>query len=130
MHATQDVEQLGKYLVPAGKKDGGVCDIFKQEFDRMDKGSGTIDIRDVPRVIEGALGRDVRPWIKDRMLKAFEKNIVGRVSWLDLQDGLRKVQEFAKAEASQKERVVPEWVVPNHKVTKASLTLWKGSHRP
>lgn len=47
---------------------------FKREFQRLDRGNGVVHIRDMPQLIQGALGRDVRPWIKDRILKMFEAN--------------------------------------------------------
>ncbi len=47
---------------------------FKREFQRLDRGNGVVHIRDMPQLIQGALGRDARPWIKDRILKMFEPN--------------------------------------------------------
>lgn len=47
---------------------------FKREFQRLDAGNGVVHIRDMPRLIQGVLGRDVRPWIQDRVLKMFEAN--------------------------------------------------------
>lgn len=47
---------------------------FKREFQRLDAGNGVVHMRDMPRLIQGALGRDVRPWIQDRILKMFEVN--------------------------------------------------------
>lgn len=40
----------------------------------------------------------------------------GKVTWLDLQDGLRKVAESARSDVSYKEREMPEWLVANRKV--------------
>lgn len=40
----------------------------------------------------------------------------GKVTWLDLQDGLRKVVESARSDVSYKEREMPEWLVANRKV--------------
>ena len=110
----QEVEQLGKDLV--GEE--GEAHAFKREFDRLDKGNGVVEMRDMPRVIEGALGREVRPWIKDRILKMFENNKDGKVSWLELQDGLRMVSESFKADVSLKGRTVPAWLASERKVAK------------
>lgn len=95
---------------------GGDENVFKREFDRLDAGNGVVLIRDMPRLIEGALGRDTRPWIKDRILKMFETNRDGKISWLDLQDGLRKAVGATRSDVSYRERQVPEWLVFNRKV--------------
>lgn len=52
---------------------------FKQEFDKIEGGTGKVDIRDMPRLIEGALGDVSRPWIKDRILKMLEPSRDGKV---------------------------------------------------
>lgn len=75
-----------------------------------------VEMRDMPRLIEGVLGRDGRPWIKDRILKMFEANRDGKVSWLDLQDGLRKVMKSTRTDVSFRERELPEWLVSNRQV--------------
>lgn len=93
---------------------------FKREFNKLDTGNGVVEMRDMPRLIEGALGRDVRPWIKDRILKMFEANRDGRVSWLNLQDGVRKVMDSTRTDVSYKEREMPEWLVSNRKVNDSS----------
>ncbi|CAM9946087.1 unnamed protein product [Ectocarpus sp. 12 AP-2014] len=101
---------------------GGERDVenaFKREFDRLDAGNGVVHIRDMPKLIQGVLGRDVRPWILDRILKMFEAKRDGKVTWLDFQDGLRKVAESARSDASYKEREMPEWLVANRKVMPA-----------
>ena len=90
--------------------------VFKREFDRLDAGNGVVLIRDMPRLIEGALGCDTRPWIKDRILKMFEANRDGKISWIDLQDGLRKAVCATRSDVSYREREVPEWLVFNRKV--------------
>lgn len=89
---------------------------FKREFDQLDKGNGVVEMRDMPRLIEGVLGRNVRPWIKDRILKMFEANRDGKVSWLDLQDGLRKVMQSTRKDVSFRKRNLPEWLVSNRQV--------------
>ena len=53
---------------------GGGESAVKREFERLDAGNGVVHMRDMPRLIQGALGRDVRPWIQDRILKMFEAN--------------------------------------------------------
>lgn len=103
----QEVDQL---------EGGGDQNVFRREFDRLDAGNGVVLIRDMPRLIEGALGRDTRPWIKDRILKMFEANRDGKISWLDLQDGLRKAVGATRSDVSYRERQVPEWLVFNRKV--------------
>lgn len=87
----------------------GEAHAFKREFDKLDKGNGVVDIRDVPRVIEGALGRDVWPWIKDRILKMFDGKRDGKVSWPELQEGLRIASKSLKVDVLLKGRTVPEW---------------------
>lgn len=89
---------------------------FKREFDQLDKGNGVVEMRDMPRLIEGVLGRNVRPWIKDRILKMFEANKDGKVSWLDLEDGLRKVVISTRTDVSFRKRNLPEWLVSNRQV--------------
>lgn len=96
-------------------EDGEKCS-FKREFDRLDAGNGIVAIRDMPRLIEGALGRDVRPWIKDRILKMFEQNRDGKISWPNLKDGLVRVMESTRTDVSYKDRKMPEWLVSNRKV--------------
>lgn len=102
-------------------RDGDQNNAFRQEFDRLDRGKGVVEMRDLPKLIEAVLGRDVRPWIKDRILKMFEANRDGKFSWLDLEDGLRKVMESMRADVSYKEREMPEWLVSNRKVRRAGV---------
>ncbi|CAM9198923.1 unnamed protein product, partial [Hapterophycus canaliculatus] len=95
---------------------GGEENAFRREFDRLDAGNGVVHVRDMPGLIQGALGRDVRPWIKDRILKMFEANRDGKVTWLEFQDGLQKVVESTRLDVSYREREMPEWLVANRKV--------------
>lgn len=96
---------------------GGEQNLFKREFDRLDAGNGVVLIRDMPRLIDGALGRETRPWIKDRILKMFEANRDGKISWLDLQDGLRKAVGATRSDVLYREQQIPEWLVFNRKVS-------------
>lgn len=62
---------------------------FKQEFDRMEGGTGVVEIRKMPRLIQAVLGRDARTWITDRILKMLESNRDGKVhniDWTNLVD--------------------------------------------
>lgn len=101
----QEVEQLGEGLLGAERE----AHAFKREFDKLDKGNGVVEIRDVPRIIEGVLGREVWPWIKDRILKMFDSNRNSKVSWPALQEGLRMAGKSFKVDVSLKSKTVPEW---------------------
>lgn len=95
----------------------GEQNVFKREFDKLDAGNGVVLIRDMPGLIEGALGRETRPWIRDRILKMFEANRDGKISWLDLQDGLRKAVGATRSDVLYREQQIPEWLVFNRKVS-------------
>lgn len=69
----QEVEGIDREGGGDGEENDG-RNAFKREFQRLDTGNGVVHIRDMPRLIQGALGRDVRPWIQDRILKMFEAN--------------------------------------------------------
>lgn len=71
-HNAQEVDGLDR--TGGGEQGEGEENAFRREFQRLDAGNGVVHVRDMPRLIQGALGRDVRPWIRDRILKMFEAN--------------------------------------------------------
>ncbi|CAM9631459.1 unnamed protein product, partial [Discosporangium mesarthrocarpum] len=94
-------------------------DEYENAFKRQAAEKEWVDIRKMPELITSVLGRQVQHWVLDRMLKVFEQNRDGRVRWMDLKEGLRRMMESNRRDVTVRDKNLPEWLLANRKVMPA-----------